>query len=500
MDGRWWPGSGVLALCAVAISWSTVARAGDAAIAVMPSDFGGDGAGISSKLFDEAVLSASQNILGVRVIGQDDVNQLLSLEAQKDLLGCEDTTCFAEIGGALGVPRLLAFHVARVGESWAVNGKLIDTAEISVIARISEFIDGDGAALLKATPEIVRRLLSGGGLSFDELGVFARRGPRDPEEERARLLFAQMGKERLIGEIEAMTESMWPGTSVDSSDPEARELELAYFELARRRLSKLVTETTTEERERQFALCDAVPAAPACRAATYLEILGGEEKVASERCGKAFLKACVAGDAEMCNEVRVLATVLNVAPRNRDIGRGLLMEICLVHDSSICQVPRAYNTGAVRSAIRRHCDHGNPRACSYAVEKRMEGGRQQRGWGITLVVAGVNLAAIGVFVSYVACQNDPSASCAPDNQYPPGAWAAGVGAGILFGAAAASTITGILLLIDGYGGERGRMRDLAAQFEETSHDTAPTGSLLLYPTFVGDRSTVGPGVGMRWAL
>jgi hypothetical protein len=75
-----------------------------------------------------------------RVIGKSDVDAVLGFEKQTDLLGCTDTSCFAELGGASGVDMLVDVQVGESGASWAVTMKLIDVkqGEPTVEARIAE--------------------------------------------------------------------------------------------------------------------------------------------------------------------------------------------------------------------------------------------------------------------------------------------------------------------------------------------------------------------------
>jgi hypothetical protein len=97
------------------------------------------------------------------VIGPDDINALIGFEKQKDLVGCADTACFADLGGALGVDRLVSLRVAFVSGEWAVTSKIIDMRQTRVESRSNDFVPGDAKALLKAVPNIVQKLFGGGG-------------------------------------------------------------------------------------------------------------------------------------------------------------------------------------------------------------------------------------------------------------------------------------------------------------------------------------------------
>src|SRR5512141_2191074 len=95
-------------------------------LAVLPTAFDKSSEGMVPKLFDEYVLSAVQNAGDYEVIGQDDIAALMGFEKQKDILGCDDASCIASIGGALGVDRIIAVKIARLEADWVVTSKLIN--------------------------------------------------------------------------------------------------------------------------------------------------------------------------------------------------------------------------------------------------------------------------------------------------------------------------------------------------------------------------------------
>lgn len=110
-------------------------------------------------LADDYVLAALQNAGDYQVIGPDDVSALIGFEQQKDLLGCDEAACFADLGGALGVELLAVFKVARLESDWVVTAKLIDTAKTRVTARASHFLTGGTKELLQGMPTVVAKLL-----------------------------------------------------------------------------------------------------------------------------------------------------------------------------------------------------------------------------------------------------------------------------------------------------------------------------------------------------
>jgi hypothetical protein len=112
------------------------------------------------RLFDEYVLAAVQNAGDYEVIGQDDIAALVGFEKQKDMLGCDDASCIANIGGALGVDRVIAIKIARLEPDWVVTSKLINIKVTRVEARTSDMVVGNVKALLNAVPDIVSKLFA----------------------------------------------------------------------------------------------------------------------------------------------------------------------------------------------------------------------------------------------------------------------------------------------------------------------------------------------------
>ena len=74
--------------------------------------------------FNES-LATQLTRLGVRVTTARDMQQLLGMERQRVMLGCEVTACMSELAAAMGTDGVVTGDVARLGESWVVNVKVI---------------------------------------------------------------------------------------------------------------------------------------------------------------------------------------------------------------------------------------------------------------------------------------------------------------------------------------------------------------------------------------
>jgi hypothetical protein len=100
------------------------------------------------------------------VITRDDVRSMLEHEQLKMDVGCEDqTSCLAELGGALGVEQMVSGTLSVMGPEVLVNLVLIDVAQSRVLRRESAQVAlGELSveqACLRAVDEILPRLLPG---------------------------------------------------------------------------------------------------------------------------------------------------------------------------------------------------------------------------------------------------------------------------------------------------------------------------------------------------
>jgi len=75
---------------------------------------------------EEVVTHMAKSKTFSKVVGSGDLKALLSLEQQKSALGCDETRCLAELGGALGVGYLVVPSLGKIGDSYLINLKLVD--------------------------------------------------------------------------------------------------------------------------------------------------------------------------------------------------------------------------------------------------------------------------------------------------------------------------------------------------------------------------------------
>ncbi|HEY4221482.1 MAG TPA: hypothetical protein VGO62_09070, partial [Myxococcota bacterium] len=92
------------------------------------------------------------------VVSGADVREMMTLEGEKQSLGCEESmSCIAEIAGALGA-RLVAFgQIEKLGTRFIMSVNLQDTKEGKSVGRIA--LQGDSIdALAAAVPDAVHRI------------------------------------------------------------------------------------------------------------------------------------------------------------------------------------------------------------------------------------------------------------------------------------------------------------------------------------------------------
>jgi TolB-like protein len=100
------------------------------------------------------------------VMGESEIGSLVGFEKRKELLGCNDTNCLAEIGGALGADYLFMGTMGRVGKQMTLDFKIADARRNKIAAREGtqvEDIDGLIAAGRKALMGLLAQMPGGAG-------------------------------------------------------------------------------------------------------------------------------------------------------------------------------------------------------------------------------------------------------------------------------------------------------------------------------------------------
>lgn len=124
------------------------------------------GEGVTEKAaaaLTEALAAEVRRRSGGEVITQREINTVLSLERQRAMMGCSTDACMAELGGALGVERLVNGDVARVGESLLAHFRLVEVSGVRVAAQADRRLrKGTLDDLLDLLPAMVAELFPEG--------------------------------------------------------------------------------------------------------------------------------------------------------------------------------------------------------------------------------------------------------------------------------------------------------------------------------------------------
>jgi hypothetical protein len=140
------------------------ARSGRAMkIALLPFAALGGVSKETAQLLGDALAGELRRRPGISVLTQADVAALLGVEKTRQMLGCTESGCVAEIGGALGADRVVHGSVGRIGESLVVNLSALDPKRATAAASVSERLRGAGEeAFLDALPSVADALLAEG--------------------------------------------------------------------------------------------------------------------------------------------------------------------------------------------------------------------------------------------------------------------------------------------------------------------------------------------------
>jgi hypothetical protein len=97
---------------------------------------------------------------GCQIVTQADIAQMMDFEAMKATCAVDSPSCIAEIGGALGVSRVVNGSVASLGDSFKFQVNLHNVATAMVEKRFNRLVSGDAVELDKTAREAARFLLT----------------------------------------------------------------------------------------------------------------------------------------------------------------------------------------------------------------------------------------------------------------------------------------------------------------------------------------------------
>lgn len=125
-----------------------------------------EGVGLSSELkaFYTSHLAQRLQMAGLSVITAADIRAIVSQERQRELAGCGDSeACAVELGNALGADALLTGGIAKLGESFQINVKVISGVDGKPLAFFSGSAPREDAVIAelnRAAVQLAQTLLS----------------------------------------------------------------------------------------------------------------------------------------------------------------------------------------------------------------------------------------------------------------------------------------------------------------------------------------------------
>lgn len=124
-------------------------------VGALPLAAGANVDGKTAAAISEALAGELARVPGCEVITQAQMKALLDLEAQKQLVGCADDSCMAQLGAALGVDELVGGTVAKVGTSWLIGLRRVDAKSATSRLADRRFKGGTLDDVLDALPSLV---------------------------------------------------------------------------------------------------------------------------------------------------------------------------------------------------------------------------------------------------------------------------------------------------------------------------------------------------------
>lgn len=113
-----------------------------------------------ANIVTDSVLAEVRKLKGVAAIGMEEIRDMLSHEANKQILGCQsDESCLAEIAGALGVDFLITGTLSKAADSHIIDVKRIDQTHAKVTGAVNRRLKADtGQEFLLAIGPTIEQL------------------------------------------------------------------------------------------------------------------------------------------------------------------------------------------------------------------------------------------------------------------------------------------------------------------------------------------------------
>jgi hypothetical protein len=114
---------------------------------------------LAQGITDDLVVEVRRQAKGMQIISAEEIRSMLGFAQQKQKLGCQEMSCLAEIGGALGADLLVIGTLGKFGATYLLSLQLIETRAAKVKQQASLKLTGKSDdELLEAVSKAVEQL------------------------------------------------------------------------------------------------------------------------------------------------------------------------------------------------------------------------------------------------------------------------------------------------------------------------------------------------------
>jgi hypothetical protein len=132
-------------------------------VALMPLAAGDGVQEKTAQSIGDAVAAEMRRVPGVQLMTGEQLTAVVSVERQRELMGCQSEACMAEIAGALDVDRLVIGSAAKLGSSWILHLQLVDARKAVTLQQSDRRKKGGSIDdVLDELPGMARELLGAG--------------------------------------------------------------------------------------------------------------------------------------------------------------------------------------------------------------------------------------------------------------------------------------------------------------------------------------------------
>jgi hypothetical protein len=115
----------------------------------------------SVNVLTEIVLDTVSKSGDYTVMGQKDLDKLLSWEQSKQLQGCSDSSCLVAIAGAMGASYYIEGSLGAMGNKYVLTLKYMDATKVVILGRATNILENDEELLVREIPIMVRQIIPG---------------------------------------------------------------------------------------------------------------------------------------------------------------------------------------------------------------------------------------------------------------------------------------------------------------------------------------------------